>query len=648
LRYDEIMRHRAPETLADYLVVGICPALIGLLVGSLMWFLVEVFYLGEFKARLIFVMAMFVMGIVCIARISMEFGFERASLFGGPFAAVIALAVVKFASDGLIIAGPLMILVWWATHKLTWDCTLIDDTQDASGQGLLQQMGLDSSAGPADPSPPGTTSRPGDIEAVTVEEAPPPPWWERLFEPDRRPHAPGVWVVYFSLAALPLFGIGGWFVPSSDPVRRARVFGLLVIYVASGMGLLLATSFLGLRKYLRQRKLQMPMEMTSTWIIAGLVLIIGVLLAATILPRPSREYSLSQLPVTISSAARRASRLAFGKEGTKDDKAEQPANTDAKDSQSTERQGDKGQQTSSESGPQESSKGKGSTSGKGDGKSEASSSSESDKSKSSGGGKGKDEKGGGSKNGGKSKQQNAESQADQKSNQDTKSNDSDQQRESSSQPRSQPPPEQAKPKSGDSPQSAQSSPTQVVSKVASFLSQSVMTLFRILFYVGLLLTGLIAAWLYREQLFAAWQKLLAELRELWDRWFGQKKAADEAALSQPLVAPPRTFASYVDPFATGDAARMPWPQLVRYTFQALEAWGREHGCPREIGQTPYEFAVTIASAEPQLSTGVQTLASAYNQLAYARGSAAGNSAESLRELWHLMRAHQAPPVLAGV
>src|SRR4051812_40824701 len=333
------MRRRAPETLADYLVVGICPALIMFLVGSLMWFVVEVFYLGEFKARLIWVMVMYVMGIVGIARISMESGMERASLFGGPFAAVIALAIMKFVSDGFIIAGPLMILVWWAAHKLTWDCTLMDDTQDASGQGLLQQMGLDSSAGSADPSPPGTTSRPGDIEAVTVEETPSSPWWERLFEPDRRPHAPGVWVVYFSLAALPLFGIGGWFVPAADPVRRARVFGLLVIYVASGMGLLLATSFLGLRKYLRQRKLQMPMEMTSNWIIAGLVLIVGVLLAATILPRPSREYSLSQLPFTISSAARRASRFAFGKGGTKDDAAQQPATAEAKESQATERQG---------------------------------------------------------------------------------------------------------------------------------------------------------------------------------------------------------------------------------------------------------------------------------------------------------------------
>jgi hypothetical protein len=62
------MSRRAPETLADYLVVAICPALIMLLVGSLMYFLVEVFYQGEYRGRLLWVMAMFVLGIVGIAR----------------------------------------------------------------------------------------------------------------------------------------------------------------------------------------------------------------------------------------------------------------------------------------------------------------------------------------------------------------------------------------------------------------------------------------------------------------------------------------------------------------------------------------------------------------------------------------------------
>src|SRR6185295_10226273 len=119
---------RAPETLADYVVVAICPTLIGLMVGSLMFFLVEVFYTGEYKYRLLFVMAMFVMGMVGIARISMYEGLGYASLFALPLAGAVGVAVMQFVAGGMI-CWPLMALVWWATHKLTWDCTLIDDRQ---------------------------------------------------------------------------------------------------------------------------------------------------------------------------------------------------------------------------------------------------------------------------------------------------------------------------------------------------------------------------------------------------------------------------------------------------------------------------------------------------------------------------------------
>src|SRR5688572_29532620 len=160
------MSRRSPETLADYLVVGVCPALIMLLVGSLMWFLVEVFYQGEYKGRLLWVMAMWVMGIVGIARIAMERGMAYASLFGGGLGGAVGLVLSRVVEGGLIVGGPIMVVVWWAAHKLTWDCTLIDDTQDASGQGLLDQMGLDASSAGTLKAPAGTTSRPGDVEAV--------------------------------------------------------------------------------------------------------------------------------------------------------------------------------------------------------------------------------------------------------------------------------------------------------------------------------------------------------------------------------------------------------------------------------------------------------------------------------------------------
>ena len=54
------MRRPRPTT-ADYTVIAVSPALIMTLVGSLLFFLVEVFYQGQYEARLQFILAMFVM-----------------------------------------------------------------------------------------------------------------------------------------------------------------------------------------------------------------------------------------------------------------------------------------------------------------------------------------------------------------------------------------------------------------------------------------------------------------------------------------------------------------------------------------------------------------------------------------------------------
>jgi hypothetical protein len=640
------MPRRTPETLADYLVVAICPALIMLLVGSLMWFLVDVFYQGEYKARLLWVMAMFVIAVVGIARISMEEGHAYASLFAWPLAGAIALALTRLVGDGLLLGASIMLLVWWAAHKLTWDCTLIDDTQDASGQGLLQQMGLDPSAPPANQAPPGSSAPVAEPEA-TINSTPQPQrtWWETLIEPDRRPHAPGVWVVYFSLAALPLFGIGGWFVPSSDSVGRARDFGLLVIYVASGLGLLLATSFLGLRRYLRQRRLEMPLEMTSTWIIVGIVLIMATLLVATILPRPSREYSLSQLPFTVTSAVRRASRIAFGNEGTKDDSARNPATAEAQKSQTTDREGGQraGQSEKSKSAAatkSAASKASGQTSEQGKASGESSQSQSSGASKGSQDGKSQSGKSqSGKSQNGKSGDPSPQSQAGEKSDGELQSQDSPQ--DNSRWPQE---PNQSPDRKAGSSQAEESQPqsqrrwsaSETISNVTSLAGKTFTTLIKLLFYGALLVALVVAAWIYRDELVAAWKKLLDELRELWAAWFGRKTSVEESA-AELVAAPPRTFASFADPFATGDAGRMTWPQLVRYTFDALEAWGREQGCSRATGQTAHEYALAIAASEPHVAGNVQTLAAWYSQLAYAPRAESAGSPEPLRELWRKLR-----------
>jgi hypothetical protein len=113
----------------------------------------------------------------------------------------------------------------------------------------------------------------------------------------------GRWVVYFSLAALPLFGLGQSLIPADDGGRRRYAFWLMTVYVASGLGLLLTTTLLGLRRYLRQRKLQMPVAITGLWLGIGAAIIVGFLFMAALLPLSHPEYSL--IPIRAAGSAER-------------------------------------------------------------------------------------------------------------------------------------------------------------------------------------------------------------------------------------------------------------------------------------------------------------------------------------------------------
>ena len=84
-------------------------------------------------------------------------------------------------------------------------------------------------------------------------------------------------------------------IDAGDLERRRASFWLMIVYVGCGLGLLLTTCFLGLRRYLRQRRLRMPAAMTGAWLTAGGLLIVALLVIGAVLPRPDAEYSLFNL-----------------------------------------------------------------------------------------------------------------------------------------------------------------------------------------------------------------------------------------------------------------------------------------------------------------------------------------------------------------
>jgi hypothetical protein len=139
---------------------------------------------------------------------------------------------------------------------------------------------------------------------------------------------------------------------------------------------------------------------------------------------------------------------------------------------------------------------------------------------------------------------------------------------------------------------------------------------------------------------AALRDFRQALADLWNRLFGKKpspaeQAAEEESVKRPLS---RRFADFADPFAGGKAGRYPPEELVRYTFEALEAWARDNGHPRLPEQTPHEFARSVGTTLSSLSDDARYLAELYCQVAYAPSSVQATSVARLSHLWQEMNA----------
>jgi len=287
------------KTLADWLVISLSPVLIMLLVGSLCFFLIEVFYRGQAEGSVRWVMFWFVLAVVLVSRIGIEQGVGHATGYGIMLALATWFYLVRI-HPAFILGALLLAIVWWCAHKLTWDCTLIDEDEDASGGGLLSTI----------------YNRTGFKlfgKKSVVRTAPA----KAAKAAVTAPHPPGHWVVWFSLAALPLFGIGQMLLPREDNGARQTGFVYLFIYVTAALGLLLTTSFLGLRRYLRQRYLTMPGLMAFGWIRFGVGLAVLVLGGALLLPRPGATAAWQSLGYHVNYQLHQASEYAarFGPHG---------------------------------------------------------------------------------------------------------------------------------------------------------------------------------------------------------------------------------------------------------------------------------------------------------------------------------------------
>jgi hypothetical protein len=273
------MLKKPQKTPADFLVIALSPVLIMGLVGSLCFFLIEVFYQGPIGGSARWVMFWFVIAIVLVSRIAIQESPEHAALYGLALAAAVWIYLIRMSTSYLF-SMVLLAIVWFCANKLVWDCTLIEDDQDASGQGLLQK------------SPPQSETKK-----------------KRKYSPSS---SPGRWVIYFSLAALPLFGIGQVLLPATATASHRLGLAFLLVYMAAALGLLVTTSFLGLRRYLRQRYLRMPPAIAFAWVKFGAGVALLVLIGALFIPRPGARVFWSAVRKQTDYRLRQASQYAAG------------------------------------------------------------------------------------------------------------------------------------------------------------------------------------------------------------------------------------------------------------------------------------------------------------------------------------------------
>jgi hypothetical protein len=645
-------RNRPRGTLVDYLVAAIEPALIMIMVASLMLFLLDLWYQGPVLERLRWILFWFVFGIVLITRVSMQVGSSLAMGYGvalGGAVALVASVLAGFQPFLLVILG----VVWWATHQLTFDCTLLDEDQDA-GVGLLQESGLDQSA-QSGPIATNTTGS-GDPAAMDASLLPRRPWWkigERDSNEAGRPHAPGHWLVYFTLASLPLFGLGQWFVPAVEEERRAGLFLYFLAYIASGMGLLLTTSFLNLRRYLRQRKVRMPAAMTATWLSTGAILIVGLTALAAVLPLPLSGWSVVR-GATRESTDLRASRLAMLKDsGVQGEGApsEGPAASKAaqRPSASGKAKGS-GQTNDPNAAQQTSGKGRpGGESGPGRSKSGAPRGQSSPSQAGTQGKQGSPQDQAGDQ--GKSQDGRSENQADRakganpdqagnqgksqdgrSENQADRGKDAGQDSHPEDQKASEPNDEKSSSSQENPDARAAANPS---SRLPSLSFQAPSWLRPLIIAAGVvaLIFGLFR---YGRAMFQALCALLASLLGGLFIAQRQKPAKDAPAASEP-AAPPRPFASFVNPFDNGLVQRFSPDDLVIYSFEALEAWAWEHNLARAPHETPIEFVHRLGQARADLRPDATRLVRFFVTIVYGQRGFQAEVLPALRQFWRSLQ-----------
>jgi len=265
------------------LVGGLIPLLVWVLISALLLYLIEVrsiFILGG-EPRLRQGVLAFALGVVLIQRLTRQ---QVKSVVQG-YAWVLGLSIFSFAAHQahtyrvpgihplivFLVNIVLFAILWWVGHTITAACSADSDSEqeEVAETGILYHTGRAWKRLMED------TER--EKEPENRDEL----WTERLSGPH-----PGRVIFYFSLFAIPAFGLGFYLFDPKDFAARLLIGAFLSIYLWCAFALLALSHLRQLAVYLAKRDISLPDVIGLTWIsLAGIVITL-VLLAAVILPQP--------------------------------------------------------------------------------------------------------------------------------------------------------------------------------------------------------------------------------------------------------------------------------------------------------------------------------------------------------------------------
>ena len=383
----------------------------------------------------------------------------------------------------------------------------------------------------------------------------------------------------------------------------------------------------------------MPTAVMRSWLGVGTAFALLIMTAVLLVPSPDLSGGIDRSIAFLTNRDKDNSDLAIGKDGKEDaerprgqqaqNKNDQPGAKDGKDGKQAGESGDGEKGTSDQSGDKSggSKKGdskKGNQSKRSDNKKSSPEKSK-DESKQNSDSDPKEQKGSDQDKSSEFKKQNKKSGGN-KNNQkqvDQKKKDP-QQQQGRAEPAKRPDKNAAKKQNQPPPASNQTPPSPKLGWLARLISYS-------LAFVILA----VLLWMFRD-----------EIAKFWNELFGKKtnrpanETNDEAEpieVGQPLPA----FHSFREPFSSGEAAQWSASQTIDYTFAALEAWAREHQVPRDIDQTPFEFAADLAGLNVAVSTEAKQLAKLHGQSMFGGTGVSPDETSKLMKLWQLMMKNSA-------